>query len=690
MADEKEPHLDPSESGDEQVDTSGTHDAGTDQQLDAETRMLQQIAELNVGGADNAARHHDQDQVATDFSDTADFGAEHDGEQNADEDTDQPAEEVDTGENPTLVSPVVAGASGTGGNGAGDGTKPLRKKRRWPWVLLGIVLLVGIGYVGAAYATKDTLPSSLTVEGVDVSGLSADEAASELEEQFAARSQRELTVTASGDAEASIVPADAGFSYDVDATLDRLTELTFNPAKIWDRLFGNANVSAVTSVDDAAGEDAVAGLTEQLTFDPTEGAVEYQTDELEYSAPVDGFTVDQQELADQLRAKWLSDEDELAAPGQAVEPAVSAQQWEQFVDDTAQPLVDDVYSVSADDATAELTPAQLGGAAEVNVEEGDDGDTPVLNLDGETLADSLAENNAEFESTNKDATVELTGSAGSAKPKVVAGSSGRGVDPEQVADKLIADLNGDQTRAISVDLNEVEPDVTTEDAEAWDVTHKVAEYSTPYPAEDQPRTENLQVGAQRVNGTVVMPGEEFNLDSILAPVTSANGYNSSEVVESGVTTNAIGGGLSQIATMSYNAGFLGGMDIVEYKPHSRWFDRYPKGRESTYWEGQINVRWKNDTDAPVIVEMWLADSKVHTRLWGSDYYDVSTTTSDPYNYTDSPTIRSSDEECVSETGGREGFTVDINRTKTPPDGDAVEESWSWAYSGWPTVICEND
>src|SRR5699024_11591158 len=38
--------------------------------------------------------------------------AEDDGE----EDTDQPAEEIDTGENPTLVSPVVAGASGAGGD----------------------------------------------------------------------------------------------------------------------------------------------------------------------------------------------------------------------------------------------------------------------------------------------------------------------------------------------------------------------------------------------------------------------------------------------------------------------------------------------------------------------------------------------------------------------------------------------
>ena len=155
-----------------------------------------------------------------------------------------------------------------------------------------------------------------------------------------------------------------------------------------------------------------------------------------------------------------------------------------------------------------------------------------------------------------------------------------------------------------------------------------------------------------------------------------------------VTTNAIGGGLSQIATMAYNAGFLGGMEIVEHKPHSRWFDRYPQGRESTYWEGQINVRWKNDTDAPVIVEMWLADNQVHTRLWGSNYYDVSTTTSEPYNFTASPTIRNSDSQCVAERGGRQGFTVDVHRTKTPPNGSPIEETWRWAYSGWPTVICE--
>src|SRR5699024_12015964 len=100
--------------------------------------------------------------------------------------------------------------------------------------------------------------------------------------------ERELVVTASDDAEAGVVPADAGFSYDTDATLDQLTGLTFNPVKIWDRLFGGANVSAVTSVDDEAAGAAVAGLTERLTFDPTEGSVEDHGGGLEERGAVDG------------------------------------------------------------------------------------------------------------------------------------------------------------------------------------------------------------------------------------------------------------------------------------------------------------------------------------------------------------------------------------------------------------------
>lgn len=710
MADEKEPQRDPSEPHDNESSTEAdrveseqdntteeglgqpaqvddaaqnadTSTAGQGQEVDAETRMLQQIAALGGGDVSGGSEY---DQAAE-----VDDEAAAEGTEPAVEESDPAAEET---EQTKTIAPVAAGVAGGGagstGSGGGDTTvEEPGKKRRWPWIVAILIVVLGVGYVGVAYATQDTLPSNLQVEGVDVSGMSIDEAAPVIDEELADRAERELVVAAP-DAEASIVPAEAGYSYDVDATLDELTDLTFNPVDIWDRLFGEADVAAKTAVDDDAAQDAIAGLSEQLTSDPTEGSIAYEGDTLDYSAPINGYTIDSEQLGERLDEYWLGTASEIDAPGEAVAPTVSEEDWDQFVEETAQPLVDDAYTVTADDETAELTPAQLGEAAEVRVEETEAGDAPVLSLDGEALTESLSENSEAFESTNQDATVELSGSAGSASPEVVPGSSGRGVDGEQVVDELMADLQSEQTRSISVELHEVEPSVTTEDAEDWDVNHVAAEYSTPYPASDEPRTANLRVGASRVNGTVVMPDEEFNLDALLAPVTEGNGYHSSGVVESGVTTNAIGGGLSQIATMSYNAGFMGGMDIVEHKPHSRWFDRYPQGHESTYWEGQINVRWKNDTDAPVIVEMWLADSEVHTRLWGSDYYDISTSTSDPYNFTASPTIRSDDDECISESGGDQGFTVDVNRTKTPPSGSSIEETWSWAYSGWPTVICE--
>src|SRR5699024_4191313 len=199
-----------------------------------------------------------------------------------------------------------------------------------------------------------------------------DEAAPVIEEELAARAERELVVSAA-EAEASIVPAEAGYSYDVEATLNDLTELTFDPVELWGRIFGEAHVDVETSVDEAAAEDAVAGLTERLTYDPTEGSMVYEAESMDYSEPIDGCTVDSEQLSNDLSDAWLGTETELAAPGEAVAPTVSQQQWDTFVEDTAQPLVADAYTVTADDSTAQLSPAQLGDATEVRVRVGDHG-----------------------------------------------------------------------------------------------------------------------------------------------------------------------------------------------------------------------------------------------------------------------------------------------------------------------------
>ncbi|MDN6172295.1 MAG: peptidoglycan binding domain-containing protein, partial [Yaniella sp.] len=281
MADEKEPHRDPSEPD--------------DGALDAETRMLQRIAAL--GGdqrdAEESAEASAEDEPARSEPVTYDPS-------------------VDTAEDATeqteTIGPVAGGGAGSTGNDDTPTEKP-RKRRRWPWIIAAIVVLLGIGYVGAAFATENDLPATLTVEGVDVSGKSVDEAAPVIEEELAARAERELVVSAA-EAEASIVPAEAGYAYDVDATLDDLTELTFDPVDLWGRIFGEAHVAVQTSVDEEAAQDAVAGLAEQLTYDSTEGSVVYEGETMDYSEPINGFTVDSEQLSHDLSANWLGTETE--------------------------------------------------------------------------------------------------------------------------------------------------------------------------------------------------------------------------------------------------------------------------------------------------------------------------------------------------------------------------------------------
>src|SRR5690625_3825563 len=460
MADEKDPEgLEPSKNRDDETttphqhdDDSATPDSANDHEVDPETRMLEQIAGLKDDKDDAAPDDKPDDEPSTNDDQPTEVLGE--GEPNpGTEPVSATQHEADQDElygakteHTAVLNPVSAEAD------AGDDTpwRPTaerQKKRRWPWVVAVVILLLGGGYVGLAFATQDSLPATLTVEGVDVSGLSAEEAAPVLEEEFAARAEREITVAVDDEAEATIIPADAGYSYDVDATLEELTDLTFNPVALWSRLFGEAHVSAETSVDEATSSETIAGLTEQLTFEPTEGSLVFEEAELNYTEPVNGFTVDQEALAEELEAQWLSDTRQLDAPGEVEDPAVSSEEWDQFIAETAEPLIEAPYTVTADDATAQLSPAQLAEAAEVRIEavaeeasatdqesatddesatEESGEDRPVLNLDGDALADALAENNSEFESTNQDATVRLTGAAGSGEPEGGPGSTGRG------------------------------------------------------------------------------------------------------------------------------------------------------------------------------------------------------------------------------------------------------------------------
>jgi len=263
------------------------------------------------------------------------------------------------------------------------------------------------------------------------------------------------------------------------------------------------------------------------------------------------------------------------------------------------------------------------------------------------------------------------------------------VDTEALAANVLTAATQDGgagERRIALPMIDQAPAVTTPAAD-WGMNQVIGEYSTPY-YPDAARTQNLVAGTAAINGTVVMPGGEFSLTEALGPIDEEHGFASAGVVTNGQHTDAMGGGLSQVATTVFNAGFEAGMDDVEHTPHNYWFTRYPAGREATLWTGNLDVKFGNSTPTAVLVQAWAADGEVHVRLWGTPYYQVSIDNGTPYNYRAYQTQRQSGGNCVPYEGGAQGFDITVTRSRTKPDGQKLpDDVLSTSYDSDNPIVC---
>lgn len=551
-------------------------------------------------------------------------------------------------------------------------------KSRRGWYITGASVLLACGlYAGAAAFVGAQIPANTTVHGIDIGSLSPEAARQVLETKLKplAAEPVELAV---GKKTQTLDPAKAGLGVDVDATLEGLTGFTLNPATLLERTTGKLAVEPKFAIDDAKLRSGIEALAPKFATATAEGKLAFEADRPVLTKPVTGIDVDLEAALKTVSTSWFAPEGAIELPVTKQEPKISAETFNTFLTETVEPLVAGPIKLTDGTSSASLTPAQLAGAASFTFE----GDKVGMKLDTDALVAAAAARSDGFKSTAKDARIVLAGGA----PKVIESQTGKAIDPDGLAEKVLA-ASKDADRTAKVSLTIVEPKLSTEKAKSLGVKQEIVHFSTPYPASDTVRTKNLYAGSKRLNGVVVMPGEIFSLEKAFGPITTANGYFDSGVVVNGFSSSAVGGGLSQVSTQMYNAGFLAGYDDITHKPHSRWFDRYPAGREATLWEGQVDMAWKNNTPYAVLIEAWVGGGKVHTRLWSTPYWTVGSTSSAKYNLTNPTTTYNPAKNCVSESGGQKGFSINVTRTRTSADKTLPAETKSWTYQPWNKVIC---
>lgn len=553
-------------------------------------------------------------------------------------------------------------------------------RRRAPWVAAGVVAgLAALGYLGTAWWSGEQVPEGTMVAGVDLGGLSRSEATAALRERVPGLLADPAEVRL-GETVAQLVPQDAGLGVDVAATVRPLTGFSLDPRVVLARVVGGSEEELVTRVEDEdALESSMAALAEQYDTSPVDGAITLVDGAAEVSEPRDGVSVQEEDAAQAFADAWPAD-GPIDLPVDAQAPRVDQEDVDTAMHEIVDPLIAAPVIVEVEEARVELTPADLTAVSTLTSDE--DG-TLSLAMNADDLRERVVDKAPELRGDAQDARIEIQGGA----PTIVPSSTGTGLDPAQLEEEVRAAAQTPDERTVRLELTEIEPDLTTQEAQQLGVDEPIAEFATNLTS-DRVRTHNLVVGSEKITDTLVLPGEEFSLLAELGPITRENGFGASGVITSGFTDEAVGGGLSQLSTNTYNAGFLAGMVDIEHKPHSRYYARYPAGREATLWDPDIDMIWQNDTPYGVLVEAWVSGGRQHVRLWSTPYWEVRESTSGRYNHVPPQTRVNTAADCEPEGPGPAGFTIDIFRERHR-DGELVDEqSWRWTYNPWHRVVCE--
>lgn len=130
----------------------------------------------------------------------------------------------------------------------------------------------------------------------------------------------------------------------------------------------------------------------------------------------------------------------------------------------------------------------------------------------------------------------------------------------------------------------------------------ISSFTTRYDASNVNRSQNLAIATSKINGTVLMPGEEFSFNQVVGKRTIEEGYKDAKIYQDGKVVDGLAGGICQISSTLYNAVVQANLEIVERRNHSFTTSYVKAGRDATVVYGVIDFKFKNTRTYPIKIE----------------------------------------------------------------------------------------
>lgn len=191
------------------------------------------------------------------------------------------------------------------------------------------------------------------------------------------------------------------------------------------------------------------------------------------------------------------------------------------------------------------------------------------------------------------------------------------------------------------------------------------------------RVANVSLAAQKINGTILLPGESFSYNGAVGERTAERGFYRAPAYSNGNTVQELGGGICQVSSTLYKAVLLSNLKIEEHHNHSYVSNYIGVGMDATVsWNGP-DFQFSNNTDYPIKIVAEYSGGQVTCRIKGSNldgsYVEMTADTLQVRGcgtvYKEDPEMEKGKTEVVS--SGHDGYVVQTYRNVYSEDGELI-------------------
>ena len=273
-------------------------------------------------------------------------------------------------------------------------------------------------------------------------------------------------------------------------------------------------------------------------------------------------------------------------------------------------------------------------------------------------------------------------------PRVQPSRDGLDVPEEKLSSAMLEALAKiGSERKVTLTPEPVAAKITTEMAGGLGIKEVIGSFTTYFPYAEY-RIINIQRAARWMDGVIVQPGELFSYNKAVGERTEARGFVPGIMIDKGVFKKDWGGGVSQVATTTWNAAWFSGLELVQHKPHSFYISRYPAGRESTVAWPSVDVKFRNNSGHPIFVDTSFTNKSVTVTIYGTKFVDVETISGPQAKPVKFKVLENDSEECIFQEGVS-GFTIDVWRVLKRDGVEIKREKYRTRYQPEDRIICTN-